>query len=173
MARLFPSALPSASSEGAGVRMSPVDPGEVWSVAPHRGREGAVARALGGWPEPSRMARSGPGKLVWVGPGRALLVGREPPAGLPAALVDLSDAHAVLRLEGPGVRDVLARLVPVDLSERAFPEGGSARTLLNHMTVTLLRVSPRAWEVWGFRSMAGTMAGEIGHAMRGVAARAL
>lgn len=157
-----------------GARLSEVDPGPVTSVAPHRGREAAVARTLGAaFPSPGRVERIGEARLAWVGPGRALLIGRPPPDGLAAdaAVVDQSDAQAVLLLEGPRARDVLARLVPLDLRDAAFPEGATARTLANHMAVTLSRVGPDGYEVMGMRSMAATLVHEIGTAMRGVAAR--
>jgi heterotetrameric sarcosine oxidase gamma subunit len=157
-------------------RLSEADPGPVASVAPFRGREAAVARALGmPFPAPGQPSRFGEARLVWAGPGRALLLGRPAPDGLGevAAVVDQSDAQACVLLEGPAARDVLARLVPLDLREAAFPEGASARTLLGHMTVTLLRAGPDAYEVMAFRSMAQTLAHEVAAAMRGVAARDL
>ena len=163
--------LPLATT---GARLSEVDPGPVTSVAPFRGREAAVARALGAaFPSPGRVERIGEARLMWVGPGRALLIGRAPPEGLAgdAAVVDLSDAQAVLLLEGAQARDVLARLVPLDLRDSAFPEGAAARSLVNHMTATLSRVGPDAYEVMAMRSMAGTLVHEIETAMRGVAAR--
>ena len=110
---------------------------------------------------------------MWVGPGRALLIGRATPEGLAAdaAVVDLSDAQVVLVLEGPAARDVLARLVPLDLRDAAFPDGSAARSLVNHMTATVARVGAEAWEVMAMRSMAATLVHEIAAAMRGVAAR--
>ena len=96
-----------------------------------------------------------------------------PPPGLDglAAVVDLSDAQVCVLVEGPAARDVLARLVPLDLRDVAFPEGATARSLVNHMTATLTRVAPDAWEVMAMRSMAGTLVHELACAMRGVAAR--
>ena len=74
-----------------------------------------------------------------------------------AVCVDQSDGLAALELEG-SVREVLARLCPIDLRERAFPEGATARTLLNHVHVSLTRVSGGTWLVLMPRSMAGTVA---------------
>lgn len=159
-----------------GVRLSEVALGPVTSIAPFRGREAAVARALGGavMPPPGRTERMGEARLIWAGPGRALLIGREAPEGLSgiAAVVDQGDGIAAVVLEGPGARDVLARLVPLDLGERAFPEGTMARTMLNHMAVTLSRLGPEAWEVMAMRSMAATVVRELREAMEHVAARA-
>ena len=62
--------------------------------------------------------------------------------------------------------------MPADLRDRAYPVGATARTLLSHMTVTLSRLSGEAWELMALPSMAGTLVGELAHAMGGVAARA-
>lgn len=159
-----------------GTRLSEVELGPVTSIAPFRGREAAVARALGGaaLPHPGRTEKAGEGRLVWVGPGRCLLIGREAPEGLRevAAVTEQGDGMAAAVLQGPGARDVLARLVPLDLREAAFPEGATARTMLVHMTVTLSRVGPEAYEVLAFRSMAATLVREVAEAMHHVAARA-
>ena len=159
----------------AGATLSEVDLGPVTSIAPFRGREAAVARSLGAaFPRPGRVERIGEARLMWVGPGRALLIGRAPPEGLgvDAAVVDLSDAQVVLLLEGTASRDVLVRLVPLDLRDAAFPEGSTARSLVNHMTATISRTGHDAYEVMAMRSMAATLVHEIATAMRGVAARA-
>lgn len=159
----------------AGATLSARGPGPVTSVAPFRGRQAAVEGRLGAaLPAPNRVAPWGEGRAVWTGPGRWLLVGAPAPEELDglAAVVDQTDASACVVLEGPAARDVLARLVPADLRDRAFPVGATARTLLNHMTVTLSRISDEAWEVMAMRSMAGTLVEELSHAMQGVAARA-
>ena len=158
-----------------GARLSEMVLGPVTSIAPFRGREAAVARALG-WavlPPPGRMERMGEGRLVWAGPGRALLIGGPVPEGVSglAAMVDQGDGIAAVLLEGPAVRDVLGRLVPLDLRDRAFPEGATGRTLLNHIAVTLSRLGAEAWEVMAMRSMAATLVREVSEAMRHVAAR--
>jgi sarcosine oxidase subunit gamma len=101
-----------------------------------------------------------------------LVVGRAVPdlSGL-AAVVEQGDGIACVVLEGPIVRDVLARLVPLDLRNRAFPEGATARTQLNHMAVTLSRVGAEAYDVMAMRSMAATLVRELREAMEHVAAR--
>ena len=159
-----------------GARLSEVDLGPVTSLAPFRGKEAAVARALGGaaLPHPGRVERAGEGRLVWVGPGRCLLIGRAAPEGLRviAAVVEQGDGIAAAVLQGPAARDVLARLVPIDLRDAAFPEGATARTMLVHMSVTLSRVGAEAYEILAFRSMGATLVREVAEAMHHVAARA-
>jgi heterotetrameric sarcosine oxidase gamma subunit len=158
-----------------GAKLSEVELGPVTSIAPFRGREAEVAQALGGavLPDPGHMERMGEGRLVWAGPGRAWLVGRDLPEGLSAcaAVTEQGDGLAAALLEGEAARDVLARVVPLDLRDREFPEGTTARTLLNHMTVTLTRIGPTAWEVVAMRSMAATLVRELAEAMRHVSAR--
>ena len=154
-------------------RAAEIVPDGLWSVMPYRGREGAVARALPcGWPEPGRVAEGGGARAIWFGREAAMVTGARPEAldGL-AAVTDQADAWVVVRLDGPAALDVLARLVPIDLRERAFPQGSAARTLLGHMSVGVLRAGD-AFDILAFRSMAGTLAHELGRAMRGVAGRA-
>lgn len=164
--------LPLAIGEA---RLSEAELGAVTSIAPFRGKEAAVVRALGGaaLPAPGRLERMDEGRLIWAGPGRALLVGRPAPDGLEAmaAVVEQGDGIAAVMLEGRAAPEVLARLVPLDLREGSFPEGATARTLLGHMTVSLTRTGAEAWEILAMRSMAATLVREISEAMRAVAAR--
>ena len=157
-----------------GTTLSEVVLGPVTSIAPFRGQEGAVATLLGTpLPTPGHVQVVGGARLHWIGPGRALLVGGAVPEGLSgvAAVVDQGDGIAAVLLEGTAARDVLARLVPVDLRDETFPEGATARTLLNHMAVTLTRLGPAVYEIMAMRSMAKTLVQELREAMERVAAR--
>jgi heterotetrameric sarcosine oxidase gamma subunit len=156
------------------VTLSEVLPEAITSVAPFTGREAAVSAALQAsvgaeFPAPNRWT-GGATRIVWTGPGQAMALGaRVAPEG--AALTDQSDAWAAMRLEGAGAEAVLARLVPVDLRRAQFPEGHAARTLLHHMTCTIMRVDEAAFEIMVFRSMAGTAVHHLETAMRSVAAQ--
>ncbi len=80
--------------------------------------------------------------LLWMSPDEALIL--LPRTGVTAALAtlaealagvhhlaaDVSDARAVIRLEGEGLREVLARLTPADLHPAALPPGRVRRTRL-------------------------------------------
>ena len=88
-----------------------------------------------------------------------------------AALVDQSDAWAVVRLEGEGAEDVLARLVPVDLRLVSFPMGATARSKIGHMSGSVTRVGEDAFWLMVFRSMAETLVHDLKSAMEAVAAR--
>jgi sarcosine oxidase subunit gamma len=57
-----------------------------------------------------------------------------------ASISDQSDAYAVLRLTGPGLRDSLAKIVAVDLHPRAFKPGDVASTLASQVGATLWRL---------------------------------
>ncbi len=68
--------------------------------------------------------------------------------------LDVSDARAVLRLEGADAAETLAKGVPLDVSEAAFPVGCARRTHLGGLAVGLWRIAPETWEIVCFRSFA-------------------
>lgn len=164
-------------SEG-GVTVSEVDPGPITAIAPFRGKEKtlntALTRAHGlGWPAPGQSDAAGDARIQWFGHSHALLLGVAPKASLAnhAALTDQGDAWAVVRIDGKGARDVLARLTPLDLRPAAFPVGSTARSELQHMQAAITRVGRDAFQVMVFRSMAQTLVHDLQVALRGVAAR--
>ena len=153
--------------------------GTIWAVMPYRGQTAAVSAKLQTamslpWPGPGRATRAGDRRLAWSGRGQAMLIGAPPPDGLSdiAGLSDQSDAWTHLALSGARAADVLARLIPVDLSPTACPPGTSLRTSLGHMQAMVLRTAADRFELMCFRSMAGTMVHDLDRAMRMVAARA-
>ena len=56
-----------------------------------------------------------------------------------AAVADQSGAYGVLALEGPAVRELLARAVAIDLDPSAFPEGSTAVCSFGHLGAVLWR----------------------------------
>jgi len=56
-----------------------------------------------------------------------------------ASISDQTDARVAIRAGGAHVRDMLAKLVPLDLDARAFPVGSAASSLLGHISATVLR----------------------------------
>ena len=137
--------------EAGGMTLTLADPGRIGWV-----RDGV--------PEAGRVeARDGVRRL-WCGGGQALVLGPGDEG------VDVSDGWTVLRLDGAGWRDALARLTPLDL--RGFGEGRTARTVIGHMTAQITPVGDAAVEVMVMRSMTRTAVDEIAHAMRLVAERA-
>ncbi len=75
-------------------------------------------------------------------------------AGHRHLLADVSDARAVFRLTGPGLREVLAKLTPADMSPEAFPVGAFRRTRLAQAPAALWLRNPEMAEVMCFRSVA-------------------
>ena len=119
-----------------GVTLSEPDMVPMTFVAPFKGREAEVAVALeragAGFPGPNWSVGSGKVRAVWAGPGQALVIGAVvAPEG--AAVSDQSDGWIRLRIEGGGVRDVLARLTPVDSAAGGLCRGsGVADAPLPH-----------------------------------------
>lgn len=150
-------------------------PARLTSVAPFKGKGGAVTKALKplglSFPAPNGVVEGKGGRIVWFGPGQALLIDADPAplAGL-AALTDQSDGWVGLRLEGKGADRALARLIPIDLRPAAFGPGAAARAPLNHMMAVVMRAGD-AIEILVFRSMARTAVHEIETAMVSLAAR--
>nr|WP_239113454.1 sarcosine oxidase subunit gamma [Shimia biformata] len=164
--------------EIGGVTLREVDLGHLTALAPHRGKEKSFAEAMKAahgltLPKPGRATGKDGKRLIWFGRAHVLLAGPAPAARLlsHAAVTDQSDAWAALRIEGEGVEDVLARLVPIDLRQQVFKRGHTARTQLQHMNVSITRLGDDAFMILGFRSMATTLVHELETAMSGVAAR--
>ena len=171
------SAFEAGEEEIGGVRLTPVEEGQVSSIAPFKGKEAQVSAVLSkavgiGFPEVNTCAEAEGVRLVWMGRGKAHLIGAAPPdlAGL-AAVADQSGAEAVLRVDGENAEDVLARLVPLDLRVSAFPVGSTARTQVAHMTASVSRLGDEAFELRVMRSMAGTLWHDVTRAARLLAER--
>ena len=60
--------------------------------------------------------------------------------GAAASVTEMTGSRTILRLSGPRVRDALAKIVPVDLDEIAFPAGAAALTNGGYMPVQLWRL---------------------------------
>lgn len=147
----------------------------ITSVSPFDGQDAAVSEALKAQigaplPEIGRTTRAADQRIVWAGRGQFFVLGAVVETLAGAAMTDQTDAWACAALEGVRARDVLARLVPIDLRDSAFPEGAVARTLLGHMSAVLMRTGPERYEVMVFRSMARTLAHDLKEAMETVAA---
>ena len=68
---------------------------------------------------------------------------------------NVSDARAVFVIEGPKVREVLAKLAPVDMSPEAFPLGHFRRTRLAQVAAAFWLRDEETAELICFRSGAG------------------
>jgi sarcosine oxidase subunit gamma len=163
--------------EGAHLNEAPMTP--IWSLAPYRGQAAALSAALEAahglsFPAPGAVLSDGGVSIAWSGLDQAFLMGVAPAPALAvhAALSDQSDGWARLVLDGPAARDVLARLVPIDLSPAACPPGSARRTLLGHMPALIVHRGGDGFDILLFRSMAATAVHELSDVMRMVAARA-
>lgn len=168
--------IPSLATEGrlpleiGAVVLEDAQPEAITWLAPFNRKKSAVTRALGGFPGPGEVLEVRAGRALSVGPGQALILGA-PVICDGAAVVDQSDGWTVVALDGADARAVLARLTALDLRDAALPEGGTARTLLGHMTASITRTGAYRYELMVFRSMARTLLHEVERAMRHVAAR--
>lgn len=71
-----------------------------------------------------------------------------------ATVADVSDARAVFRLSGPKAREVLAKLVPVDLSPDAFKAGMFRRTRMAQVPAAFWLHEAEMFQIVCFRSHA-------------------
>jgi len=131
---------------------------------------GDVGPALAGLnlplPGPRRMESGEGGGVAWMSPDEWLiLVPRDRVgavlAGLAGALqdvphlaVDVSDARAVLWLEGDKVREVIAKAAPVDMAPGVFEPGEVRRTRAGQIAVAFWMIDARTVELICFRSVA-------------------
>ncbi|ROU00103.1 sarcosine oxidase subunit gamma [Histidinibacterium lentulum] len=67
--------------------------------------------------------------------------------------VDVSDARSRFALEGRGVRDIVQKLTPADLSEAAFPVGCLRRTRLAQVAGAIWMAEESRIEAICFRSV--------------------
>lgn len=125
------------------------------------------------WPAPGRSTAKGGTRCVWFGLRDVVLLGPAPDAALAkhGGVVDVTDGWTVVEVQGIGVEDVLARLVPVDLRAAAFKRGHTARTVLGHMNASITRTGPDTFMILAFRSMAPTLVHDLKRAMESVTAR--
>ena len=124
---------------------------------------------------PNCAVTSGDLTVLWHGPGQWLIV-RAPAAapladelasvcGEDAAVVDLGHARTVLRLEGEGVRDLLARGAGIDLRPAHFGPGACALTALGKIGALIHAVAPATIDIYVARSYGQALLEWLGHAM--------
>ncbi|WP_299281106.1 sarcosine oxidase subunit gamma family protein [uncultured Tateyamaria sp.] len=160
------------------VTLREVDLGVLTSIAPLKGQGKAAAAAFKeahgiAWPAPNRATGKEGGRAIWFGRETVLLAGPHVDARLAehAALTDQSDGWSAVELSGADVEDVLARLIPVDLSAATFKRGHTARSQVQHMNGSITRTGADTFLILVFRSMAGTLRHDLERAMASVATR--
>ncbi len=105
------------------------------------------------------------GAVAWMSPDELLLIcdyarAEETVAGLETALsgghflaVNVSDARAIFTLTGAGVRDVIAKGAPADLSPKALPVGEIRRTRIGQLAAAFWLSDAETLHVVCFRSV--------------------
>ena len=140
-------------------------------------REDRVAALNLTLPGPGRALSVDGARFLNLGPTRWMAVSRQgdgfearirsavDQAG--AAVVDQSHGRAVLRLSGPGVRDVLAKGTGIDLHDRAFEADHVRQTGLFHVAVTVdRRLGPSTYDIHMPRGYAQALAERVIDAAR-------
>jgi methylglutamate dehydrogenase subunit D len=89
--------------------------------------------------------------FIWAGPSR-WLAGTSAQAGASleamlrselsgmASVINQTDGRCVFRISGPGLREVLAKGLPIDLDPRVFGPGDTALTLIGYINVHFWQV---------------------------------
>lgn len=129
--------------------------------------QAAVAKISGlSIPAPLEVKTQGDNGLCWMSPDELLIlcpyasVGdrRNDLEGLlgdtHALAVDVSDARAAFTLKGDRVRDVLAKLMPIDLSPTAMPVRRFRRSRLAQIPGAVWLGDPETAHILCFRSVA-------------------
>jgi sarcosine oxidase subunit gamma len=126
----------------------------------------SASAVLGGvLPEsPVRAAATGNHLMFRIAPDQYWVLGggeHELEANLRAAIpagagcvTSLDGARTHLFIEGPRARDLLGRLVPIDLHPTVFPVGGFAQTGIHHVAGLLLRANEDRYELLALRTFA-------------------
>jgi sarcosine oxidase subunit gamma len=121
-----------------------------------RARDAKVLGKLVGRKLPERIGASA-GDTVCLGPDEWLVRAPEGSvlpegAGLPLAVVDISERAVTLVLEGPRAQSVLQTGCPRDLGK--FAVGEARRTVFEGVEMILLRTAPDRFELDVWRSFA-------------------
>ena len=127
-----------------------------------------VSAVLGGTlpDSPVLTAAAGNHLMFRIAPDQFwVLGGGEPAPGLEARLraaipadagcvTSLDGARTHLFVEGPRARDLLGRLVPIDLHPSVFPVSSFAQTGIHHVAGLLLRANEDRYEFFALRTFA-------------------
>jgi len=165
----FGTAVPPERALGR-FRLSARGCDQVASLALRRGSATPTQEALGlVLPGPGRFSEGGGRLAIWTGPGQWLVEQREE-AGEPlegwlkrhapaCSITDQSDGWAGVDVEAQAnaaaLQALLERLVNLDL--RAFALGSATRTLVEHMSVIVVRRRADCVTILAMRSLAGSL----------------
>ena len=148
-------------------------------VAPFHGKSTQAAtvvkREMGlDWPGVHELKHRGKSYVLWFDHSHIAVMGDAPLAKLAqvAAVTDVSDGWCIIDVYGSDVRDVLARLTPLDIREQHFKAGMTQRSMIMHMQASISCLKKSQFRLMVFRSMARTLLHDLTTAMESVAARA-
>ncbi len=168
------SALNGASFDGtvavreAGLQGMITLRGDLSSAKMKKAVKNATGAAIPGTRE---IAVSRESAAAWMSPDELLLMvpydtAAEALGKIDAALkgehylaVNVSDARAVFEIAGAGVREVIAKLCPVDMAPGAFEPGTIRRTRMAQVAAAFWMVDAETVRVVCFRSVAGYVFG--------------
>ena len=138
-------------------------PGEAAALAARLEAAFGVALAA-----PGCWTASGALACVWLAPDRWQIEYPDAPdlarrladaVGELGGVIDVSDARAVLCVTGTGSRDVLGRLLPLDLHPHAFEPGRAASSVAAHISVYVRQIdSAPTWQLACLRGYAEALA---------------
>ena len=146
----------------------------------------SVCKKLSGvaFPEKGQAFCDGEQGLCWMSPDELLVMVPYAQAAEAVDQIDkalsgthylaenVSDARALIFVEGPYAREVIAKLAPADLHPDSFKPGDFLRTRLGQVAAAFWMRDEDTFEVICFRSVAGytfdllaasAQAGEVGH----------
>lgn len=141
-------------ADGAGIRLRVLDQYAMASVSAARQQTIAFAedcnRSFGVTPiDRPRVSEGGGIAFLGIGPGRWLAVGSrteklvsklKTALGANARICDQSDGYVLFAVEGPSVRDCLAKGPSIDFSPSVFTPGTVATTSMAHIGLIIWRV---------------------------------
>lgn len=140
----------------------------LWRITPFAGKAEALGAMLQqacalGLPAAGQRRSAGAQFVQWDGHD-GWLVSADLPAGACAGiagLVDYADALASVQISGAGVRDVLARLVPLDLRAGQFGVGAVALSVAGQHPVRIVHLEGDSFVLMVGRSMAASLLAEL------------
>jgi len=127
-------------------------------------------------PDQRGTAFDGATGALWMSPDEALLLCAYDEASQKAddlsarlrdahaLVVNVSDARSVFHLKGAMLREVIAKLAPVDMAPGTFEPGRVRRTRFAQVAAAFWMDDARSARVVCFRSVAGYMFGILSHA---------
>ena len=169
-------ALGGVDTTVGSVRIRERDDLAIVSIATPQGGERALEVALkSGWglemPSPTLSVTSDGARAVRTAPDQMLLIFSHPEPNAEAAVqkkldgagytTEQTDGWVILEVTGDTVHAVLERMSPVDLSPHAFPVNATARTLMAHMGVLVVRTDDKEFLLMSASSSAASLLHEV------------